>query len=56
MEELKSKGYEAFITTVDMGSQLLYRVQVGAYSIRANAERMRDNLLEKGYDAIIIQA
>ena len=34
----------------------LYRVQVGAYSIRSNAETMRDRLLADGYDAIIVQA
>lgn len=32
----------------------LYRVQVGAYSVKANAERMRDELKSKGYDAIIV--
>lgn len=34
----------------------LYRVQVGAYSVRANAETMRDKLLTDEYDAIIVQA
>lgn len=34
----------------------LYRVQVGAYSVRANAEIMRDRLREVGYDAIIMTA
>jgi N-acetylmuramoyl-L-alanine amidase len=32
----------------------IYRVQVGAYSVKANAERMRDELKSKGYDAIIV--
>lgn len=32
----------------------LYRVQVGAYSIKANAEKLRDELRSKGYDAIIV--
>lgn len=32
----------------------LYRVQVGAYSVKENAERMRDELKKKGYDAIIV--
>lgn len=31
-----------------------YRVQVGAFKNKANAERMRDNLKAKGFDAIII--
>ena len=33
----------------------LSRVQVGAYSIRANAEAMRDKLLADGYDAVIVR-
>ena len=32
----------------------LYRVQVGAYSVKANAEKLRDELKKKGYDAIIV--
>lgn len=32
----------------------LYRVQVGAYSVKANAEKMRDKLKADGYDAIIV--
>ncbi len=31
----------------------LYRVQVGAYSVRANAEAMQRKLKESGFDAII---
>lgn len=54
LAELKGKGYDAFITTVDLGSQILYRVQVGAFSVRSNAEAMRDRLLATGYDAIIM--
>ncbi len=32
----------------------LYCVQVGAYAVKANAEKMRDELKKKGYDAIIV--
>ena len=32
----------------------MYRVQVGAFRDKANAERMRDSLKAKGYDAIIV--
>ena len=32
----------------------IYRVQVGAFKEKANAERMRDNLKSKGFDAIIV--
>lgn len=32
----------------------LYRVQVGAYSVKANAENMKKKLEEAGFDAIIV--
>ena len=31
----------------------MYRVQVGAFSVKANAERMKDELIAKGYKAFI---
>lgn len=34
-------------------TDIIYRVQVGAYKVKANAESMRDKLKEKGFDAII---
>lgn len=34
----------------------LYRVQVGAYSIKKNAEMMKEKLREAGFDVIITQA
>lgn len=34
----------------------LYRVQVGAYSVKENAEWMQKKLKEAGFDAIVIQA
>ncbi len=55
LKELKKKGFDAFITTVDLG-QLIYRVQVGAYSRKANAEAMRQKLQKAGFDALIVQA
>ncbi len=36
------------------GSGKLYRVQVGAYSVKANAEAMQKKLKADGYDAIIV--
>jgi N-acetylmuramoyl-L-alanine amidase len=33
----------------------LYRVQVGAYGVRANAEAMQQKLKAAGYDAIIVE-
>ena len=32
----------------------IYRVQVGAYSVKANAEAMQKKLKADGYDAIIV--
>lgn len=55
LTELKKKGFDAFITTVDLG-QLYYRVQVGAYSVKANALAMQQKLKKAGYDAVIMQA
>ena len=34
----------------------LYRVQVGAYSIKGNADQMKDKLKAAGFDAIIVSA
>ena len=33
----------------------LYRVQVGAFAIRENAERLREDLLAKGYPSFIVR-
>lgn len=33
----------------------IYRVQVGAFSVKRNAERLRDELKGRGYDAIIVE-
>ena len=33
----------------------LYRVQVGAYSVKSNAERMKEQLIKDGYQAIIVE-
>lgn len=37
-------------------SDVIYRVQVGAYSVKANAEEMQKKLKADGYDAIIVKA
>lgn len=42
--------------TVAGSSEKLYRVQVGAYSIKGNADAMRNRLQEAGFDAIIVSA
>ncbi len=33
----------------------LYRVQVGAYSVKDNAERMKEQLIKDGYQAFIVE-
>ena len=44
-----TKGTQATET-----SSKIYRVQVGAYSVKANAEEMQKKLKADGYDAIIV--
>lgn len=34
----------------------IYRVQIGAYSVKENADRMKEKLKADGYDAIIVKA
>lgn len=36
-------------------AEVLYRVQVGAFRDKSNADRLREELKEKGYDAIITE-
>ena len=36
--------------------KVIYRVQVGAYSVKANAETMQKKLKVEGFDAIIVKA
>lgn len=38
-----------------VSASILYRVQVGAYSVKANAERMKRALEKDGYDAFIVE-
>lgn len=37
-------------------SSVIYRVQVGAYSVKANAEAMMQKLKKAGFDAIIVKS
>lgn len=45
--------YKAKATAAPAASGKLYRVQVGAYKEKANAEKMASELKAKGYEAII---
>ena len=35
-------------------SEVIYRVQCGAFSVRANAEALKDKLIKSGFEAVII--
>lgn len=50
---LKTLGI-AYIENKPTEAKKLYRVQVGAYSVKANAEAMQKKLKAAGYDAIIV--
>ena len=55
LKRLEDNGFSAFITSVDLG-RLIYRVQVGAFTVKANAEALREKLHTKGFDAVIVMA
>lgn len=55
LKELQEKGFDAFITTADLGT-IFYRVQVGAFGVKKNAEAMQKKLSNAGYDTIIVRA
>ena len=40
---------------VEQNPGKIYRVQVGAYTVKANAENMQKKLKAAGYDAIIVE-
>ena len=53
---LKTLGIAWVAPVVEKPSGKLYRVQVGAYSVKANAENMQKKLKAAGFDAIIVEA
>lgn len=46
---------KAALAPKEEAKKVIYRVQVGAFSVKANAERMAKELKEKGYQVIIKQ-
>ncbi|MDR7403863.1 MAG: SPOR domain-containing protein, partial [Armatimonadota bacterium] len=50
-EALRQLGFEAYVTA----SGGLYRVQVGAFARRENAERLAEQLRAAGYEVLIIR-
>lgn len=55
-EPIETEKAEAGEETATGDPKALYRVQVGAYGVKTNAENMRKELKKAGFDAIIIQA
>ncbi len=53
VEVLVKRGKLTKKATVSTGT--LYRVQVGAFSNKANADRLKKELTEKGYPAIVVR-
>lgn len=57
VEVLVKKGglkKKAATTTTATAEKKIYRVQVGSFSNKANAEKLKKELASKGYDAIIV--
>jgi len=55
VEILKGKGYPVFLVTPEFAraDDNLYRVQVGPFRTRADAEKTRDKLMEEGFKPFI---
>ena len=49
IKELRAKGYRPFLFEEDQ----LYKIQVGAYEHRENAEALEKHLLKEGYEPYI---
>jgi cell division septation protein DedD len=43
-EKLKAKGYDAYVTAVNVKGKELHRVRVGRFASKAEAEKLRDTL------------
>ena len=54
VKEAMSAETDTEVNTPGESEKVLYRVQVGAYSVKANAEKMLATLKAAGFDAIII--
>jgi N-acetylmuramoyl-L-alanine amidase len=54
LNELKSKGFSAIVTSSVVGGKQIYRVQVGAFSIKANADACLKQLVGLGYSAVVL--
>lgn len=54
--ESNAEAEQADAETKTGDSRAVYRVQVGAYGVKSNAESMQKRLKEAGFDAIVVKA
>ncbi len=55
-KEVEEDSDEEVVETPVGEKKVLLRVQVGAYTVPSNAEKMKEKLLKAGFDAIIVEA
>lgn len=53
VRELRSVGFNSFITTIRHQGELFYRVVTGSFKERANAEKRMKELKEKGFPSFL---
>ena len=49
LKELEEKGFSGYVKKVG----IFYKVQLGAFSVKLNAERLKDKLKSAGYSSFI---
>lgn len=54
--ELDNEAFTSGAETATGNAKQIYRVQVGAYSVKSNAESMAAKLKAAGYDALVIKS
>lgn len=54
IQALTGKSYKVNNTNNNSNNDKIYRVQVGAYKIKSNAEEMQQKLKKLGIDSIIV--
>jgi len=53
LQELKSKGYQPYVTKVTIGDKTYRRVNVGAFSGRQQADKLAEELADAGYEVTV---
>lgn len=54
--ESDKEAYASGAETATGDAKQIYRVQVGAYSVKSNAESMQTKLKKAGFDAVVVKA